>query len=131
MAKQFEPVFTKDAVLGIVQVASANTNRDGTTGTYTLLYTAGADGAIVNYIRMKAIVTTTAGNIRIFLKNSGGTLRQIATIPVQAVTVSASLDGAEGEFFFSKPLFMNNGDEIRVTNEKSEAINVFAMGSAF
>lgn len=131
MAKQLEPVFTKDAVLGIVQVASANTNRDGTTGTYTLLYTAGADGAIANYVRMKAIVTTTAGNIRIFLKNNGGTLRQVASIPVQAIVVTASQDGAEGEFFFSKPLGMNSGDEIRVTNEKSEAINVFLMGTAF
>ena len=131
MAKQNLAVFAKDGLIANAIVNTANTNRDGSTGTYTLLYSATGDGARITYIRAKAIVTTTAGAIRIFIKPNGGTLRQFGVIPIPAVTVSATVDGAEGEFYFTEPLIMNSGDEIRVTNEKSEAINVFALGSAY
>lgn len=68
-----------------VAFSTANTNRDGTTGTYGTLITAGADGSRVDSIMISALGTTTAGMIRLFLGTA-----LIAEIPVVANTPSST-----------------------------------------
>lgn len=65
--------------------STANTNRDGTTGTYSTLHTAGADGSRVDSIMISALSTTTAGMIRVFLDTA-----LLAEIPVLAITPSST-----------------------------------------
>jgi len=56
--------------------ATGNTNVDGTTGAYTTVYTAGANGAKVERIRINTVGTTVAEKVRLFI---GGKLYQEVT----------------------------------------------------
>lgn len=47
--------------------ATGNTNVDGTTGTYTTILTAGANGAKIERIRIVSVGTTVADKVRIFV----------------------------------------------------------------
>jgi hypothetical protein len=79
-----------------VSFGTANANRDGT-GTIATLYTGGAAGSRVDDISVKATVTTTAGMVRFFKSQDNGTTwRLLKELPVQAITVSASVASWEG-----------------------------------
>jgi len=75
------PNFTSTPKSPTVTISTANPNRDGTTGTYGTLMTAGAAGSRIDRIRIQATGTTTAGMVRLFVQDS-----MILEIPVQAVT---------------------------------------------
>lgn len=130
MPKTFTPPMAQNTVLAKNQVSAANTNRDGT-GTIVDLYTAPTEGARISYIRAKATVTTTAGMVRIFIKNSGGTYRLIGEISIAAATPSATVQASEGEYYPTEPWLLLNGDVIGASTHNAEAINVFVFGSAF
>lgn len=130
MAKTFTPPMAQNTVLAKAQISTANTNRDGT-GTIGTIYTAPTEGARISYIRVKATGTTTAGIVRIYVKDSGGTYRLIAEISIAAVTPSATLTTAEGEFYPTEPWLLLNGDVIGAAPHNAETFNVFAFGSAF
>lgn len=131
MAKTFTPPFAQNQVLAMAAIGTANTNRDGT-GTIVTVYTAPAEGARISYIRVKAIVTTTAGMVRIYVATtSGGTPQLIAEIPVSAITPSGTVQAFEGEFYFTEPLLLLSGYTIFASTHNAEAMKVFAMGSSF
>lgn len=74
----------------VIQIATANTNRDGT-GTLGTLVTGTASGVVIEGVTVKATGTTTAGCVRFFIStDSGTTKRLIAEIVVNAVTPGAS-----------------------------------------
>lgn len=80
------------------RISTANTNRDGT-GTLGTILTGGANGTRVDRINWKATGPTTAGVIRIFLKDNQGSpvTRLLFEALVTAITPSASVKSAEGE----------------------------------
>lgn len=86
------PIFTQTPRSPTVQnPATANTNRDGSTGTYSSAITAGANGSLLDAITFTAPGTTTAGLVRIFYADDGATYRLLAEVSVSAVTPSGTL----------------------------------------
>lgn len=73
----------------MVQISTANTNRDGT-GTLGTLITAPAAGTRVDDIQITAAGTTTAGVVRMFLYDGTNT-RLLSEVLVSAVTPSTSV----------------------------------------
>lgn len=77
-------------------ISVANTNRDGTGALGTVCtgpVTAAGAGVLarIERVTIKAVGTTTAGMIRFFVSNDGGTTKRFLTeFPVTAVTPSAS-----------------------------------------
>ena len=121
------PVFAVTPEIGMGQVSVANTNRDGTTGTYITLVTAAASGTRVAEIVTQATVTTTAGMVRLFLTD-GSTTRMFDEIAVSAATVSASVKGNRVSTLYTN-LVIPSGWSIRASTHNSEAINVFVLGA--
>jgi hypothetical protein len=130
MAANTVPVFTKVGVIGMAQVASANTARDGT-GTTADVVTGATEGTRIERIVIKATVTTTAGMVRLFLVDTNPTTRLLAEQPIAAITVSASVAAAEYTIYFPYGLILPNGWKIIASTEKAEAINVFAFGGNY
>jgi len=102
-----------------VLIATANTNRDGTTGTYGTLFTAGASGSRIDRIRVNAQVSTTAGMVRFFLSDS-----LILEIPVQIVTVAATTPAWYADIIFENGLIMAAASVLKCSTEKAESIAV-------
>lgn len=108
-------------------MSAANTARDGT-GTIVTLYTAGSNGAVLEYLWAKATVTTTAGMIRFFLStDAGSTKRLLAEIQVQAITVGASTLAWEGSWVPVRRLTLPASAIIYASTHNAEAVNVFAV----
>ena len=111
MSKNLQPIFTKDPVIGIAQVATANAGLDGT-GALGTVVTGNAEGTRVKKVTVTATVTTTAGTI---LARVGGnetvtglwTYNRGAAAPFAVDAASGvvanldadKLDGEEGVFY--------------------------------
>ena len=121
------PVFAVTPIIGMNQVSVANTNRDGTTGTYVNLVTAAASGTRVAEIVTQATVTTTAGMVRLFLTD-GSTTRMFDEIAISAATVSASVKGNRVSTLYTN-LVLPSGWSIKASTHNGEAINVYALGA--
>jgi len=102
-----------------VAISTANTNRDGTTGTYGTVMTAGASGSRVDVIDINATGTTTAGMIRLFL---GSAL--IKEIPVVAITPSATQPAWSAEVEFENGLILEAAAVLKASTHNAEAFNV-------
>jgi len=102
-----------------VLLATANVNRDGTTGTYATLMTAGTSGSRIDKIRINARVTTTAGMVRFFVSNS-----LILEVPVQAVTVAATTPAWAVDVIFDNGLILAAGAVLTCSTEKAESLAV-------
>lgn len=124
------PVYVGTPKTWLAQVSAANANRDGT-GTIVDVVTAGASGSRIDYIEATAIVTTTAGLIRLYLFD-GTNLRMWMELPTSAVTVSAT-NPADTVYLdlTDNPLVLPTGWKLRASIEKAEAFNVFARGGDF
>ena len=108
---------------------AANSNLDGT-GTMVILAVGDAEGTRVDLIRLNAIVTTTAGMIRLFIDD--GTVRLLKEIPVTAVTPGPAVEAFSAEWVPTEPIILPDETyEIHVATENAEAMNVFAFGGHF
>lgn len=123
------PIFPASVALGMVQISTANANRDGT-GTMGTLLTAGANGTRIDRLVVKATVTTTAGTIRIFV-HDGTNTRLIREIVVAAITVGASTAAFESDLVTPDLYLPTSSHQLRVSTEKAETFNVYAFGGAY
>lgn len=128
------PSYAATPRCGIGQVSVANAARDGS-GTLATIFTAGASGSRIDAINLKAVGTTTAGMVRLFL-HDGVNARLLTEVPVQAVTPSASLPAWEAQLNTNSmsqvlPIILPSGYSLRASTEKAEAINVIAPGGDF
>ncbi len=119
---------------GIAQVSVANANRDGT-GTLATVLTAGASGSRIDAIDLKAVGTTTAGAVRLFI-HDGTNARLLTEQPVLAITPSATAPSWEAQLNGNTmsqifPILLPTGYSLRASTEKAEVINVFAVGGDF
>ncbi len=72
MAVTATPIFIQTPKSAAVALtATANTNVDGTTGTYTTILTAGANGSRVERIRITCANAAQAEKVRLFAGTSG------------------------------------------------------------
>jgi len=119
---------------GVKQVSVANTNRDGT-GTIATIFSAGANGSRIDAIDLKAVGTTTAGMIRLFI-HDGTNARLLTEVPVLALTPSATLPSWEAQLNTNSmsqvlPLVLPTGYSLRAATNNAETFNVIALGGDF
>lgn len=114
--------------LDVASISAANTNRNGT-GTIVQLCAGSANGFRVSSITAKAIVTTTAGAVRIFVSiNSGTTWRLLTEIPVDANTASASNPAWEDRIEFDDLILKGTTVWLGASTEKAEAFEMTVNG---
>ena len=116
------PIFIGTAKSPTVQIATANTGRDGT-GTLGTVYTAGASGARIDRINITATGTTTAGMVRLFIFN-GTSNFLISELPVVSVTPSATQPAFTADIVFDQGLVMTAAYQLRATTNNAETFNV-------
>lgn len=110
------PQYVGTVVSPSVTISTANTNRDGTTGTYGTVLTAGSSGARVDVLHINATGTTTAGMIRLF---SGTAI--VAEIPVQAVTPSGTTPAWSYDVVFQNGLNLAASTVLKASTNNSES----------
>lgn len=131
MAANTSPIFTLVPVIGTVTIESANTNRDGS-GTIEAVITGGTNGTRITRITIQAIVTTTAGMIRLYI-DSGDTIFLWKEVAVTAITGSAtvlefvSVITLTGE----NALILPSGYILMASTHNAEAFNIIAEGGDY
>lgn len=124
------PRFVLDPVVGAVEISSANTARDGTGATGSLLI-GGTNGTLVELIRVIARGTTTAGMIRLFIVDGSSVAFLYDEIPVTAVTPSGTVACFEAELIPTKPLVLPQNYELKCSTHNAEMFHVFATGGQY
>jgi polygalacturonase len=125
------PVFIGTPKTWHAVLAVANTNRDGSTGTYVTVMSAGAaPGSRIDSIRIEASGTTTAGVVRLFLSD-GTNARLFKEVLVSAITPSASVEAFMQDLTFPEGIALPNGWSLKASTHNSEGFNVFARGGDF
>jgi hypothetical protein len=122
-----DPAFAVTPRIASVNIATANTNRDGT-GTVATLITGAATGTRVAEIVVQARVTTTAGMVRIFL-HDGSTFFFFDEVAVAAATVSASVKGTRVSTLYTNLVLPSASWSVRVSTHNAESIDVTALGA--
>ena len=117
------------------QIATANTNRDGT-GTLGTVYTAGASGSRIDSLVIQATDTTTVGMIRFFISiDAGTTKRLVYEQPVLANTASATVPVWAATLTSQNASFMQNGLVLEAnailyaSTNNDETFNVTALNA--
>ena len=128
MAMTHQPVLFQTPKHPMVRISSANTSRDGS-GTNGTLYTAGANGAIFAGFRWQAEGTTTAGVIRVHIQKAGsGNIELIREMLVAAITPSATVEAASGEWFPPAGIMLGAGDIVFVSTHNAETFSCWLEG---
>lgn len=128
------PQYASTPRCGIGQASAANTNRDGT-GTLATILTAGASGSRIDAVNIKAVATTTAGMIRLFIHDGTNALL-LTELPVLALTPSATLPSWEAQLTTNNmsqvlPVILPTGYSLRASTHNAETFNVIAIGGDF
>jgi hypothetical protein len=121
------PIFAATPRIASVNIATANANRDGS-GTVATLITGVAAGTRVSEIVVKARVTTTAGQVRVFL-HDGSSFFLLDEIAVTAATVSASVQGVRVSATYNNLILPSSSWSVRVSTHNAESIDVIALGA--
>lgn len=120
------PVFAVTPIIGMGQVATANTNRDGT-GTITNLVTGSTSGTRIEQVDICAAGTTTAGVVRLFIFDGTNT-RLFYEQLIQAATPSATVDVERYTLTFDN-LVLPNTYQLRASTHNAETFNIFCFGA--
>lgn len=102
-----------------VSISTANTNRDGTTGTYGTLMTAGVSGSRIDRIRVSAAAVTTAGMVRLFVGTS-----LIYELPVTAITPSGTQPAWAANIVFDGGLVLAAGVIVTANTHNAETFKL-------
>ena len=126
------PQFASTPRASSVAVSTANANRDGT-GTVGTVIIAGSSGTRISRVVIKALGTTTAGMVRLFL-HDGTNYILLCEVLVSAITASATV--AAFESLMNEldngnvlPLTIPSGWSLRASTEKAESFRVTALGA--
>ncbi len=109
---------------GICKISTANSNTDGS-GSMGELIISSQSGAIIKTIIIKALVSTTQGMIRFFVKKAESIIL-LFEVPVLAVTKSSR----DVSFYRVIPMnySLEAGDTILVSPQNAEEFNIIAEG---
>ena len=118
--------------VGVAQISTANANRDGT-GTMSKVIGGVSNGSLLSSVRIHAIETTTAGMVRLFLSDDGGTTKYlIDEIPVSAITVSATQQAFKYDWTPPNELLLPDADhELYAATEQAEDFNVVGVAEDY
>jgi len=121
------PSFTSTPRIGSVNIATANTGRDGT-GTITSVLTGVTAGTKVFEVTVSPTVTTTAGMVRLFIsQDSGTTWRLFDEITISAATPSATVKVARNTTVYTNLILSGTTSVLGASTHNAESINVFAF----
>lgn len=122
------PAFASVPRVGATTVATANTERDGT-GTVATVITAGSNGTQIREVDLKALGTTAAANVVLFVYD-GTTYTPLTEVAVTAITASTTTQSYSSSVRWDN-LFIPSGWSIvaSVTVAQSPAIAVIALGA--
>lgn len=110
-------------------VSAANTNRDGT-GTIVTIAQGSAAGFKIQEVIAQAVVTTTAGMIRLFIStDSGSTWDLFDELPVSAITVSASTPASRAVKNYQNLVLYGTSNRLGASTHNAEAHEVYALGA--
>lgn len=114
----------------VIQISTANTNRDGT-GTLGTTTTGTTDGVVIEKITIKATGTTTAGMVRFFVSTDTGTnKRLIDEIYVSAITPSGTVPAFVAEVPSLVGLVLKSTDSILyASTNNAETFNIIVEKS--
>lgn len=90
------PIFTLTPVIAVATISAANTNRDGT-GTIVVVATGGTFGTRIEFVTIKATVTTAAGAVSLYIDPNTGTYHLWTEVLVTAVTASTTVAAFQTE----------------------------------
>lgn len=134
MPANLSPIFTLTPVIGVVQISTANANRDGA-GAMGIIITGASDGTRINRIVIQARGVTTAGMIRLYIADAAGTpiISLWREVLVTAIAASATLAAFTSiiNLIGESALILPNGFTLRASTERAEAFNVFAEGGNY
>lgn len=117
------PMFIGTVKSPTVQIATANTARDGTGTLVTVYLPGGTTGGRVDRITITATGTTTTGMIRLFMFD-GTNNRLLAELPVVAVTASATQAAFTSEILFEQGLTVQATYALKAATNNAETFNV-------
>ena len=131
MTANLSPIFTLTPVIGSGLISAANTNLDGT-GTIVSIITGGTDGTRITRITIKALQTTTAGIVRLFI-DDGSNVRLWKEIAVEAITISASVPSFYYELLLEQEeaLVLPATYELQASTHNAETFVVMAEGGNY
>jgi hypothetical protein len=133
------PIFTVAPNCPVVDIAAANTARDGS-GSLVTLFTAGANGSRIDFIKFTSAQATPAASslrvIRVFLTDTGGANpRLIEEVILTAVTASNTTAGATTTLTFTGGLVIASGQIIKVAQSvyasAADTTHVIARGGNY
>ncbi|MGZ4055560.1 MAG: hypothetical protein ACXVPU_13530 [Bacteroidia bacterium] len=114
------------ASTGLATISVANSNLDGSTGTYVLVISGASNGTKIKNLWIKAVGSTTAeGMVRFFI-NSGGNKRLFAEVNIPVVTQTGKDAGFER--CVEVDLDLNASDSIYASTEIADTFNIIAEG---
>lgn len=111
-------------------VSAANTNTDGSTGTYVTIATGTAGGSQVIQITAKATGTTTAGMLRLFFYD-GTNARFYDEIDVTAVASPGASTQTFDYQLSPNNLVLSENDELRMSTHNAETFHVTVLQGNF
>lgn len=129
MPANTSPIFSLVARSDVAQVTTANTARDGT-GAVVSICAAGTNGTRIDLIRVQAIVTTTAGVVRLFI-NNGTNIRLYKELLIPATTPSTTVEAYSVNYRPDEPLVLPSGYSLQASTEKTETFNVIVHGGDY
>jgi hypothetical protein len=124
------PTFAATPVVGMAQISTANTARDGT-GAMSTVLTGASSGTVVSSVRIVAAGTTTAGVVRLFL-HDGTNTRLLMEVLVPAITPSTTqaVFSRTVQFIYPDTLVLPSASwQLRASTNNAETFNVFAQGA--
>lgn len=132
MAANITPIFTLTPVIGAVLISTANTGLDGS-GTLGTVLTGSTNGSRITRVTVKAQATTTAGMVRLFIEDPGGSKFLWKEIPVPAITASATVAAFTYvlELIGELALVLPYNYILKASTEKGESFSITAEGGAF
>lgn len=116
------PAFASTPRTAVAQIATANTNRDGT-GTIGTVMTGAAAGTRIDDVKITATGTTTAGVVRLFL-HDGSNARLWTEVLVTAITPSTSVAVWSAELPDLGLVLQDNNWSLRASTHNAETFNV-------
>ena len=120
------PAFASAPRVGSAQVTVANAGRDGT-GTLVDVLVGVAAGTKVTEVVVQAIVTTTAGMVRLYYFD-GTNSRLLDEVPITANTVSGSVAAVRVSRTYANLILAGATHKLQASTTNAEAANVIAFG---
>jgi hypothetical protein len=133
------PQYTSHPISEVASISVANTNRDGSTGTYVTAYTflAAANkglGGRIDSVTVQATGTTTAGMVRMFINTT--LVREFA---ISAITPSGTVkafalptsEGADVNGRLALGIVCKAGDIVKFSTHNAETFVVRIDGGEF